>query len=118
MPNYQYIEVSQQNDVTVVQVLNPTVQDRLLINELGDELIDFVEREKPQKLLIGFERVAYCSSEMIGGLIRARRRVLNGGGSLKLCSLRPTVRRIFVITHVEGTVFDIYETAEEAIAAF
>ena len=75
MAEYKYIEASQDGDVSIIVVVDPDIQQRLIIHELGDELIDFVDKQKPNKLLISFERVTFCSSEVIGGLIRARRRV-------------------------------------------
>ncbi len=118
MSKYKYIEESTVGDVTVVVVANPEIQERLLVHELGDELIDVVEKVKPKKLVVDFQRVTYCSSEVIGGLIRTRRRVKAEGGQMKLCSLLPAVRELFQITNLDGTIFDIHDSADQAVAAF
>ncbi len=118
MSTNHLIETDQQNGVTLLWIANPSVLDRLLIHELGDQLIEYIDRHKPEKLLINFERVTFCSSEFIGGLIRARRRVLEYGGQMKLCSMNKNVHRVFHITHLEGALFEIYDTPQEAIAAF
>lgn len=117
MSSHRYINVSRNNDVTIVDVVDPTIQDQLLINELSNELLGFIDRESPQKLLIKFDRVTYCSSEVLGGLIRARKRAVSAGGQVRICGLQPSIRRLFEVSKLEK-VFDIDESESEAISAF
>ena len=118
MADYTYIDRWDSDGVTVVDVANPRLLDRLFINELGDELIAFVESERPAKLLISFGRVTYCSSEVIGSLIRARARVTSEGGKMKLCLMNDQVRELFRITNLDGTIFEIFDSDDEALASF
>ena len=118
MSEYNYIKVGHIDGVAVVELVNPNLLDRLLISELGDELIDFVEQSNPKNLIISFEHVTYCSSEVIGSLIRARSRVVTDHQTLKLCSMNDDVRKLFKLTNLDGTLFTIYDDSAQAIASF
>lgn len=118
MEKYQYFDVTLEKDITVVRLVDPARVDRLLIHEPGNELVDFIERRQPEMLLIDFRNVTHFSSELIGGLLRARKRIRSLGGDLKLCEMSVGVRDLFRLTHLDGTVFQIYDTATEAKFAF
>ncbi len=117
MSTPKYFQVTQTNGVTVIQLVNPSILERLLVNEIGDELVRYVEQEQPQKLVISFENVTHCSSEVIGGLIRVKKRVSANAGKMALCSMNHDIFRLFKITHLEGTVFQVYDDEKQAIAA-
>ena len=117
MAGYSLIEHSKRGEVTVVRLANPETQQRLVTSELGDELIDLIQRERPEKLLIDFERVSYCSSEVIGGLIRAWKQVSANGGQTKFCSIHGDIYKVLEVSQLLR-IFEIYPSAEEAIAAF
>ena len=37
---------------------------------------------------------------------------------MKLCSMKREVRDLFDITNLVGTIFDVYDTIDEGVAAF
>ena len=118
MSEYKYIEPVQQGDVTVVTIANPQDMDRLVIYELGDELSAFAAGQRPEKLVVDFSRVTYCSSEVINGLLKTRKAVVAYGGEVRLCSLVEEVKRLFIMTNLDKTIFEIHDTTESALASF
>lgn len=117
MAKQSSLQLTQSEDVSVVHLARNVV-DRLFIRDLFDELADYVEQEKPRKLLINFDQVTHFSSEAIGGLIRVARRIRALGGEIKLCDMSPDIRGIFQLTNLDGTVFSVYDSAREALAEF
>jgi anti-anti-sigma factor len=92
--------------------------ERGVIFEWSDALAEFIEREKPGKLLVSFEQVKRFSSEAIGALIRAHRRVQAYSGQLKLCGLDPVARAMFRTANLDGTVFEIFDSCQQARESF
>ena len=69
------------------------------------------------KILINLSGVTTADSSGIGEMVSAYTTVTNRGGALKLCELPSKVSDVLQITQLI-TVFDIFETEDEAIAAF
>ena len=86
--------------------------------ELQGELFAFIELYRPDQLVIDFERIRYCSTALINGVLRARRRLDDIGGTMKLCGMCESVRDAFRGLNLDGTVFQIYDTLDEALASF
>ena len=56
---------------------------------------------------------------MINTLLRIKKIVVRDkAGQLQLCGMKPNVRSAFGMLNLDGTVFDIYESAVDANATF
>ncbi len=117
MADYKSFQVKQIGPVSLIQPSQSELVKRNLINQLSDELIEFVQAEKPTQIVITLSGVSRYSSEAIGGLIRMERRVRALGGRVKLC-MSDAMRELFQVTRLDGTLFDIYPSESEAVASF
>lgn len=117
MTEYKSFDYKQLGPVVLVQPREPEIVRRNLINDLSDDLVQFVEQQKPTALVLSLKRVARYSSEAIGGLIRLERRVRALGGRVKLC-MNAELRELFKVTRLDGTLFEIYESESDAVASF
>ena len=115
-PEFTTFQIKQLGPVTLVQPVEAEIVSRNLINDLSDDLLELVNTQKPKHLVLSLKRVTRYSSEAIGGLIRVVRRVKTYGGQMKLC-MNEDFRDLFKVTHLDGTLFDIYDTESEAVAA-
>lgn len=115
---YRHISVEHREGVTIATLTNFELLDRLMTNELQDELVAFVEAEKPNLLVINFAQVKRCSTETINAILRCRKRSLENGGQLKLCGMSKEIRDVYRMLRLEGTVFEIYDTVTDAWSAF
>lgn len=68
-------------------------------------------------LLIDLQETSTIDSSGIGELVAAYTTVTNRGGNLKLLKLPPKVHDILQITQLV-TVFEVYDSEEEAVASF
>ena len=73
--------------------------------------------EGSTKILIHLEKVSTIDSSGVGELVSAFTTVTNRGGKLKLVNLPPKVNDILQITQLI-TVFEVYDTEDEALATF
>lgn len=118
-PNsHGHVAVHWQDMLAIVHVRDAKLNDPLDIAAIHDELAELIESERPLQLLLNFGAVSRCSSEMISTLLKIRQLVLFYGCELKLCGLREAIREAYRILNLDGTVFDIYDSATDAIVAF
>lgn len=112
----KFFDVELHNGVTVMRLISEDSVDHLLINELQRAIVNFVEQERPMKLLIDFTQVRRFSSETINALIRARRRLLDYHAKMCLCAMRPEIHEVFRLMRLDGTVFEIVESEADGIS--
>lgn len=114
---YRHIQVETDGDISIITLTVSNLQEQLPSFELKKELIKFIERVQPEKVIINFEHVHRFSTEFIGTLLSTKKRH-SETRQVNLCRMQPVHREIFSILKLDGTVFQICDTVEEAKAAF
>ncbi len=69
------------------------------------------------QLVFDLHKLRFLDSSGLGAFLSCLRRMNSKGGDLKLCGMSKQVRMIFELVRMHR-IFDIYETQEEAVAAF
>lgn len=118
MAEYKRFEVTHQSGVTLLRLLDTELSDLVLQDAVYQELMDLLDADKPSKLLIDFSAVEYCTTGIINSLLTTKKRVVAEGGAFKLFGLTKHVHEAFSALNLENTVFDVYATSDEALAAF
>jgi len=108
------IETKKIGEVTVAVCRDMKLNDDLVIQEWGDQLLDLLENQKVLKLLVNFERVLFMSSSALRALITLNKKAKDSGASLLLCCIDDNIMEAFRITRLD-TVFQIKKTEEEGI---
>ena len=117
MAEHRHLLINEVGDVTVVHFRDSRITEDLSIQELGQELFQLVEAEKRNKLALNFAGVDFLSSSALGKLITLEKKMKAHNGQLKLCSIRPQIYEVFVITKL-NRLFDIRKDEADALAAF
>jgi len=114
----KYFEV-RPGPVTTIRFTQSELFDTIMVDELRDDLTAFAEHNLPDKLLLDFGEVEFCSTSMINTLLRVKKIVSRDHqGELKLCGMKDNVRSAFEMLNLDGTIFEIYDAVDDAIAAF
>ena len=103
------------------------VEDKLIVylegrldvsvaNEVEEELAALIDKDSHKHLILNMEKVEYMSSSGFRACIATLRKLNALDGTLKLCNIRPSVKRIFDVIELTS-LFDIFETEEEALKA-
>jgi anti-sigma B factor antagonist len=93
---------------------------KILIGEGDDALRDAVSRlvqSDKKKILLNLADVPYVDSAGLGEIVRCYTTVSRSGGRLKLVSLTKKIQDLLAITKLL-TVFETYETEDEAVKSF
>jgi|CXWL01.1.fsa_nt_gi anti-anti-sigma regulatory factor len=115
---YEHLRVRREDEVLVVELIDPKLFDTITVTQLQDELLRLVDAERPRKAIVDFGRVVHCSTAVINGLLRAKRRIIANGGELKLCGMTVGIRDAYKMLNLDGTVFQIHDTLADAALAF
>jgi len=83
---------------------------------LREEITKLLGEEKKQ-LVLDLGGISYMDSAGVGELVSVYTSVKNRGGELKLSCLTKKIKDLLQITQLM-TIFDSYETTQEAISAF
>ena len=118
MADYKRFDVQSEGDVLILHMADPRLFETLLVNELEDELLNIIDQRQPTKVIVNFARVTHCSTSVINGLLRGKKRLTRIDGALKLCGMRDTVREAYRILNLDGTVFEIYDDVAAALRTF
>lgn len=112
-----HIETKEVGPVLLIRPLQSEFLDRHEISLCTDELEEYVSVAKPEKIVFSLKHMTKYSSQAIGGLVRVQRVVEKYGGRMKL-AMTESVRELFRVTGLDGSVFEIFETESDAIASF
>jgi len=112
-----HLKIKRTGDVSVVEFADRKILEELSIQEISDELRGLAESDVGAQLLLNFENVDHLASAALGMLITLHKRVQEHNGTLKLSNINRQIFQVFKITRL-NRVFDIHDTAEQALASF
>ncbi len=110
------LQITQRDDVTVVELTERKILDEININQIGEQLYSLVTRQAEPKLILDFSNVSHMSSSALGMLITLLKRVREKEGQLRLCNIQPAILEVFRITRLDG-IFQINENRQDAMAS-
>jgi anti-sigma B factor antagonist len=104
---------------TVQDILVLNCDGRIVFGEESAELRDSVKAliAQNKKIVLNLGGVSYIDSGGLGTLVALYTTAHNSGGSIKLCNLTQRVGDLLQVTKLL-TIFEVYETEEEAIQSF
>ncbi len=112
-----HLRIKRANGVSVVEFADRKILEELSIQEIGQELDALVEGEPGIKLLLNFRNVDHLSSAALGMLITLKNKIKEQNGALKLSDINRQIFEVFKITRL-NRVFEIHDTAEQALSGF
>ena len=115
--DYEHLVVRHMQNALIIQLIDPKLFDTNTVTELQDEMLRAIDEEKPQNAIVDFSYVVHCSTAVINGLLRAKRRILANDGKLVLCGMTEGIRDAYKMLNLDGTVFSIYDTLQDALDA-
>jgi len=102
------------DNVTVI-VLPGESLDASNVKEFKRDIKSALEGQS--RVLFDMDKLKFVDSSGLGAILSCLRQLNASGGDLKLCGMLKPVRALFELVRMHR-IFDIYNTKEEAIAAF
>jgi len=91
--------------------------DVSVANEVEEGLSDLIDNGGHKKVLLNMDGVEYMSSSGFRACISTLRKLNAMEGELKICNIKPSVKRIFDVIELTS-LFDISDSEESAMASF
>lgn len=116
MRNSRYFNVSRSDNVVTAEIVDSYLSGGTISELIRLELATILELS-PEILIIDFRNVKLIGTGTIDGFLQIIRRTAVGKTQLMFCCMSESLRAVFKTLNLDGTVFKIYETAQEALAA-
>ncbi len=105
----------QQNGATVLE-LKGNIKGEQDGNILYDKLRDLIQQNR-KKVVLDLSKVDWINSRGLGILISGLKIMRHNDGELKLAAVEGKVKSLLTLTRLM-TVFENYDTVEDAVACF
>jgi anti-anti-sigma regulatory factor len=114
--HFRYFSVEQRGDVTLITMTWRDFLNQLANVEMKVELMKFCQDEKPGRAVVDFDNVERFSTELIGTMLSVKK-LLGEDGAIRLCGMDDLQRDVFRLLQLDGTVFQIHDTVDDALAS-
>lgn len=105
-------------DLTIVRFEDGKILDDLAIADMGQRLLDRIDKHGCRKMLLNFENVGALSSAAIGKLIHLHKRMVEEEhGQLVMCAIKEYLLTAFRLLRLEKR-FTIVADEAEAMKLF
>ena len=101
-------------EVSVISFRDSQLRHQGLIERVGKELLELVSDRYKAFVVVNMENLEYFSSSMLGRLVAAHKKVVEGKGRMCLCAIRPVILEVFKITKMDK-VFEIHPSVAAAV---
>ena len=114
----KFFTVSDFEGIPEIELGKADFISRPIIVLAQEEITNYIDQNKPPRLIINFKNVSHISSEFITALIHIQDHVKGNDGQMKLTHMNKTVYAPFELTKLAGRLFMIYRTTPQAFDAF
>ena len=111
------LRITENNTITQVEFIDRNILDEVNIQAISEEITGLISLADTPRILINFTNVDHLSSAALGALITINKKIKDKSGELRLANIDPQIYEIFKITQL-NSLFNIHETADEAIEKF
>jgi anti-sigma B factor antagonist len=85
------------------------------MDALAKQISDLITSQKPKNLIVDFTGVRFFSSQTLGILLDARKKITNIKATMVISGINPQLYRVFKITNLDK-LFSFYPDAQSAIS--
>jgi len=108
------IEITTDGDITIVSFGAETITGLSGLEQISEELREFIAANQPKKMVVDFCGVKFFSSQMLGLLVDVWRKLSDYGGVVLISGINPQLSRVFKITSLDR-IFKFYPDRTDAV---
>jgi len=116
MTNENIIEMTNERGVVVMGFKAPSISNVEEIAAASAQIGQFIEQNKPRKVVFDFDGVRFFSSQVLGLLLQIRKSLAEYDGKVVISAIDPQLHRVFRITNLDK-IFLFFANKEKAIQA-
>ena len=109
-------QISSEGDTAIVTFKKSSISNVEDISITADHIANFIEANRPKRVIFDFNGVKFFSSRVLGMLLETRATLSSWNGQVFISSINPQLHRVFKITNLDQ-VFEFFPDTESAIKA-
>jgi anti-anti-sigma factor len=110
------VEITSQDSVAIVTFKATSISDVETIAIAAGQIKDFIDKNRPGKLIFDFAGVKFFSSQVLGLLLDVRSKLQIHGGRMAISAINPQLNRVFKITNLDK-IFTFFPDRQSALLA-
>ncbi|MCP4192723.1 MAG: STAS domain-containing protein [Planctomycetaceae bacterium] len=114
---YRFFVVDAHENALVAQIVDSQLQGETVAELMKLELLKIIDDASPEMLVLDFRNVKIVGTWVISCFLHVNGRMASRGSKLKLAGMSDTLRSIFKTLRLDNTVFQIFDTVDEALAS-
>jgi anti-anti-sigma factor len=95
------LNIASQGNVAIASFRSTCVSDVEEIAGASVQIKDYIDRERPSRIVFDFGGVKFFSSQVLGLLLEARAYLQPYSGQVVVCGISEQLRRVFKITNLD-----------------
>jgi anti-sigma B factor antagonist len=95
------LESSREGNIAIASFKSACISDVEEISCASKMIKEFVEQNKPNRLIFDFEMVKFFSSQVLGLILDVRAKVKAFDGEVVISAINPQLHRVFRITNLD-----------------
>jgi len=88
-------------NTAIVAFKSASISDVDGITSASDQIKEFIDKNKPKRLVFDFEGVKFFSSQVLGLLLDIRAKMGTYNGQVVISAINPQLHRVFKITNLD-----------------
>ena len=108
------LKITIEANTAIVAFKTASISDVDGITNASNQIKEFIEKNKPNKLVFDFEGVKFFSSQVLGLLLDIRAKLETYKGEVMISAINPQLHRVFKITNLDK-VFKFFPDKESAL---
>ena len=108
------VEITSEEDISVIAFKATSISYAEKIAGVAKEIEEFIEQNRPKRVIFDFWGVKFFSSQVLGLLLNIRDKVQKYDGEVVISAINPQLHKVFKITSLEK-VFRFFPDKESAI---
>ncbi len=108
------IEAHHRDGAEVIIFRDRILLDHDVIDRIEQHLVGIVRQNPGSRLIVDFAGVQALSSKMLSVLVNVHGGLSTNDGTIELCNLSRTARKVFEVTHL-ADLFRIHEDQQAAL---
>jgi len=101
MEENNLIDISTDSGVTIISFRLASISGVSGLEQLSNELRNYITDNKPKEVVVDFLGVKFFSSQMLGLLVDMWRKITEYEGVLLISGINPQLSRVFKITNLD-----------------
>jgi anti-anti-sigma factor len=113
MTDFNIAKITTEKAVTTVSFNVASIGAGEGLEEVAQKISELIKSDKPRNIIVDFTGVKFFSSQMLGVLLDARKKISSYNGNIVISGINPQLYRVFKITNLDK-IFRFYPDAQSA----